>query len=41
MRCSNPALALWLPSTPPAGRVAELGSRSIDAWHHSPQAQLN
>ena len=26
MRCANPASALWLQSTRPAGRVAELGS---------------
>jgi TonB family protein len=33
MRCSEPGLALWLQSTRPAGRVAELGS--LDHETHS------
>jgi hypothetical protein len=30
---TNPAIALWLQSKPPAGRVVELGSFSVMLCH--------
>jgi hypothetical protein len=32
MPAANPAITLWLPSTRPAGRVAELGSLGWMHW---------